>query len=684
MEAAKTSISFSEKGLKEGEKEFSRLGKTLSDAVDALERGDMTEQQFKQVVFAQPTPEEIHDTVKAYAGGAGQVLRERQPNALLDLLSRNAEKLTDLQVNDPKAYAYITSKGDLFDEKYVNTLKDYGIVPKETVTLTKEEAEKIGKANPEWLKDYAKNIDNPKWQKANRFAMGKARQAGVFNKLYYNTSHIAKNIALLVNFKNRAWDLGANFAQHGMSLSDIYIAEKLSGKARRAFARVMPSKKIRAALSMPDSHYAGEAAKNVVGMMNTVFDSIKQTADNMRRFVKNKNTDGYIITPIGKHNQRIDFGYGYENNIAIANSILPDDMLSIREFLSTDLTGKQKVGRAIKFSTSEAGYYGAKQPDVFASGSFRGGYIRSESWAKANELVGNLPDDVVERMGGKKKALDDTMNMFIALDDGQPLSKDQQSMSDILFGVGERGEKRRARAIKNLADNASEQAASDVYRAGGNRTLPGKISMSFDRNISRIPVVGKIYDACFPLVRTTMRAVDSAISYNPFSAGLNVIKDIKEASRAIERGFKPNMRKVDRAIGKFATGAMLYAGAYELISNKIITGKHNLSERRALINAGIKEDSLFIGGKSFSYKRLGGAGEILSLVANIFNDIRDINENYEDPSNTYNTLDASISMIGLLADGMAKRPERRLNRRGRCPLRYGRNCFSEDRSGSGK
>jgi len=659
IEAAKTSLSFSEKGLKKQERQFTNLQRSLGNATDALERGDMTEEQFRKFVLSKKTPTEIYEEGKVFASGPAQVLRERQNNPVLSLLSKNKEvdeKLAALSVNDPKAYTDIVSKGDLFDKEYMDLLKRYDIIPKETVVLSREEVERIGKANPDWLAAYAKNIDNPAWQKADAYIRRKAQRAGVFNKLYYGTSHVAKNIALLVNFKNRAWDLGANFLRHGLSVADITAATYLSGPARRAIAKVWPTKKIRAALSMPDSYYSGEAAKNLIGVTTTIFDSVKQTAANIKSFVKNKNTDGYVLTPIGKHNMKINYGYGYERDIDAYKNILPDDMLSIREFLSTDLTKTQKAARGAKFAVAESGYYGAKAPDTFASGSFRGGYILSDSWAKANELVGKLSDDTVEKLGGRKKAVDDVMNTFIALDNGQPLSKSQQETATALFGTGKTGEKRMMSVMKNISETSSEEAAEDVFRVGGTRTLVGKISTSLDRQISKIPVVGKIYDAMFPLVRTTIRMVDDAVSYNPFSAFVGAVKEIRQASKDIARGYQPNMRKVDKAIAKVGTGAALYGSAYWLVSNKFITGKHKPNERKALIDMGIPEDSIFVGGNAYSYRRLGTLGEALSITANILNDIRDINENYEDPSNIYGTFDASVDIIGLFADTMGNVP----------------------------
>lgn len=666
--ATETLYGYSVKGLQEEEKAVSEIGKTFGDTWEAVERGDATKEQFLQVIRQSPSLEQISEKSKGFAGGAGQVLQQRSEyysqnqNAYLrGFLERNNEKLNTLRNTDEEVYAKLFNL-DFFDENQMNMAKQYDIIPKETKIFSKEEALEIGKSNPEYLDAYMKNIDNKAWQKANAFVVEKSKSAGNFKKLFTSPSHVAKNIMLLLNVTNRAWDLGSNYIMHGISLVDVGFASHLSGKARRTFSKLFgKNTNWRALLEMEDSYFAGEAAKNANGMLKATIDTIKETANNIKNFAKDKDLHRYKQTAIGKHNSKIAAGLSFERNNEFSQYVLPESINAINDFLKADVGTKTK--QAAGFIINKAGYYGAGAPDVFAGGSFRAGNFMQDSYAKAMQLAGSAPDEIIEKHGGLKNYADEIMNTYIALDDGKSLTKQQQQVAREIFGRGKEGEQLMLDSLAEISKQAGEDAAQDVFRSGGTKTVYGKIATGIDQWMAnpavgkfKVPVVGEIYNAMFPLVKTNIRMIDKAISYNPLSAGADLIKELKKAKAAIAAGVKPNMRAVDKAIGKLTTGSIMYAGAYELFANKYITGKFNSDERKALQDLGIKEESICVSGKCYPYKKLGVLGIILSNVANVFNDIKDINENYEDLSNTYGAEAAALDMIGLLADPLAGLP----------------------------
>ena len=664
-EASKTALAYSEKGVIEEQTRIAASSKGITNEFEALQRGDLTKQQYinKALQVAEPLTE-IKGKRKVYASGPAQILQSRSNDYTVTFLNRNAEKIEGLRVSQPEIYLDTYRNLDFFDEKQMNMLKQYGIMPKETVVISRDEAKKIAEANPELLHDYLSHIDNAEYQKAIKKAIDETKSSGTYSILFKQPSKIAKNIMLLANVKNRGWDLASNFFSYGLSLSDITLATHLSGKARRGLSKVLLPGKYRQLLSMSDSHFSGEASKNLAGMREAVFDFLKTSWENAKSFAKDRNLDNYKETLIGKHNRKVKAQYSFERNKDFSEYIVPDSVASVNEFLKEKNIIK-KGKETLEFGIQKAGYYGAAAPDVFGTGAFRNGYTMQEAFAKASELVGNASDDVIKKHGGYENFVNEVMDAMIASDMGNPLTKEQKIMAKDLFG--RRGTADFLDHVKSVSELASQEASENVYRTGGTKTVFGKIGTGLDEFLSdpvvhgwKIPLVGKIYDAAFPLVKTTIRTADLALSYNPISSGFQVVKEARKAASALEKGIQPNIRDFDRAIGKFATGSIAYVGAYELFANKFITGKFKQEERKMLTSMGYKEDSICLGGYCLPYKRSGVVGEIMSNVANIFGDIKDIYENYTDPKKLYDPKDIVFDMIGLLSDPLANMPIGRL------------------------
>lgn len=656
-EAGKVLMAYSTKGKKEEEAAVAKSAGIIGNAWDAYQRGDMTEAQWRKIALGEPTLEKTREVSKSYASSSGQILQDRSNSYLINFLNRNAEKIDALQNTDEQVWASIRRNLDFFDEKQMNMAKEYGIIPKETVVLSREDAAEISKANPELLHEYLSNIDNPDWQRAYRHVVNKTKETGKYNTLFKKPSHVLKNIVLLTNLDNRFWDLGSNFIAHGLSLANIAFATHIAPGARKLFAHILPMKKsYRELLLLPNSHYTGEALKNVNGMFQAVFDSIIQEYNNVKGFIKNKSISGYKETAIGRNNRKINAGYVWESKQELSRYILPEDATALKDFLE-EKSKLKKLEMAASYVVSEAGYTGAKAPDVFSSGAFRGGYFAQESYAEAVKMASSQSEEIIQKHGGLNAYSEEIWTTLIAADDGRQLTKEQKAIVADFFGNGEEGQKRLARKIKYISDMAGDQAAEDVFRTGGKKTLPGSIGTILDEKLREVPVIGAIYDAFYPLVKTGIRISDTALSYNPLGAALSdAWKEIKKANSAILAGKTPNMRDVDRAIGKLTTGTMLYAGAGYLAWNKYITGRFKPSERKQLADMGIKERSIYLNKKSYSYAKWGIPGEILTVVMDIFNDIKDINDNYENPRNLYGITDSIFSMIGLFADSFGTQP----------------------------
>jgi len=116
----------------------------------------------------------------------------------------------------------------------------------------------------------------------------------------------------------------------------------------------------------------------------------------------------------------------------------------------------------------------------------------------------------------------------------------------------------------------------------------------------------------FPFYRTPVKIVEFAAERTP------ILQAFSRKWRADLSGVN-GARSQQRAVAKFITGATMYAGAFQLAQNNLITGKHRPEERAALLADGIPEYSIRAPNtdKWISFQRLDPFAMFLGVTADL-------------------------------------------------------------------
>jgi len=440
---------------------------------------------------------------------------------------------------------------------------------------------------------------------------------GTAAKFFENSMTFFKNALLIAHPENRLLDGGANFFTRGVSLLDLKVAETLSG-TRAKISKLFPQGTVRELLGS-QGYYSGEAAASLNGTLVAIKDTLVETAENVRRFAKNKSTEGWKETPIGRHARKINAEYQWQRFHEFEDAALPNDIKGTIDYLAT-----------------KSGFALSKGVDVFGGGAFRAGDVAQNALAQAARRAEEIGKS------GDRNFIDEFSRFLIAADNGEKLPASQIKKYQSLFG-----NKGMDDMLTSIAEESSESAARDTYRKEAS-TFVGRALAKADKAITKVPVVGRIYDAFFPLARTGYKILDVAFSENPILQAREAAKALKIARKELSETGTTNLRNLDKAAARFLTGSMAYTGASILVYNNFLTGKLPTgAEGKLWKEKGYKAYSINLPGMSIPYRRLGKTADVLGTIADVINDWKKFNDEYEDVSTTYGPVEYGLDLVGM-------------------------------------
>ena len=459
------------------------------------------------------------------------------------------------------------------------------------------------------------------------------KQRGQEKSFFDNIVHIGKNIMLLKEPANRLMDGGANFVIRGVSLLELETAQGLQAAGKK-LSSVFGGRKLAELLSSPGI-YQGSAARSLNGSLVAIKDSTIDFAKNAGRWVTGHG-DEITETAIGKHAKKMKAEYLWQTQNEVATFVLPKD---IKEAITQIKTHPvRSVVNAGSEVINNAGFAMSQAVDDIPAGAFRAGSLAQDAYQQAYLRAVDIGKQ------NDKEFIDRLAQDFIRSDNGVPLSKKTLDEYFEMFGPGGYDE-----IVQGISESATRKAEMDTYRVGHLTKLGGSLEDLYTsaRNIKFLHL-GKIFDAFYPLARTTIRITDRMFADNPISAMRNVSKAYKKAMYEIEKTGSTNSAEFYAAAGKLAVGSTAYTTAMILTYNNVLMGSRseNKSERSIMEALNKKYDSINIGSVSIPYERFGAPGVMLGTVVNILSDIKDIKEKYDDESNAYDVLSASADLIG--------------------------------------
>jgi len=454
---------------------------------------------------------------------------------------------------------------------------------------------------------------------------------GQLESFYNNATHIAKNLMLLARPINRLADAGANIFTRGVSLFDLAMAEGLQ-KAGKRLSPAFKGKKLAEILSSPGI-YEGSTIKSLNGSTIAVTDYLITGGKNLWNWTTGQG-EKIKETLIGKHSRKMTSEYVWQTQKEVANFVLPKDINDMIRVLKENPV-KAPIKAAGKV-VSDAGFGLASTADSIPAGAFRAGSLSQDAYQMAYLKaadVGKLED---------KEFIDRLAKNYILADNGTPLPKNTVDEYINLFGPGGFED-----AAASVAKQATQEAERDTLRTKP-ITMVGKGLENLYGDIIKLPLVGKLFDLRYPLARAPIRMLDRFFYENPFSTIKRIGKVYKKARYELEKTGATNSAELYKELGLLVNGAAAYTVAGTLAWNGILAGDlpEDKGERALWERTNKKANSINIGNESIPFDRWGKPGVVLGYIARLFQDIKDIHDNYEDDSNTYGWADAAGDLIG--------------------------------------
>lgn len=585
--------------------------KTLKYAAQAVQsESDFFETQFGRVT------EKLLDQRKN-----GEITRKQATDIFYGVLDKQKQESTKRAVSTSGASQTLLvprqSETTLFMNKYLNEIDD--VAAREDIDNVLYMTTELSK-NPDKRATYLEMLDN-------------ANRKGMALNVVKNAKNFVKNMYLAASLPSRLWDAGANMLQRGYSLFTLQAAG-VATKAGQTLAKGLPHSVLRQVME-GNGVYAGEAAKNLNGIVNAATDYLVQGSKNLKNFVTN-NRNGIKETVIGKNARKIEYSYNFDRDNLVANVFLPYDMAAVFHYI------KDHPVESAKRAYFSAGFGGTKAVDVIPSGAFRAGDLVQNAYHYARTKAAEVgkQDD--------KDFVDGLASVFIKNDNAEPLP--EEDIKEFL----EYFNRDNIEAIRDVISREStEAAAQDVYRLAP-KTKLGRVASAMDLGLAKVPYFGQFYDLVLaPFGRMTVHMFDRYIQDNPLSATAEVIREYKKAAAQIKATGTANSTAFYKAVGRLITGCVTYSAFARLVMNGNITGKYpdDSAEREMWRTLGIKEyayNHFGDDGKvnwSLSFKKAGAVFASIGAMADMFNDTKKVVEDYENPAKPYGAPSAALDMI---------------------------------------